>query len=287
LRKSIFLSYRRDDSAGQTGRLKDILVEQLGDDCVFLDVDNIPLGANFVEKLTQEVSSCALVLVVIGGQWLSLRDAGGKRRIDNPRDPVRIEVVTALQGNISVVPILLDGMEMPPADSLPDDMKALVVRHGIEINHSTFRSDVDRLVRGLKPSFSDGRRLSTFEVLLFSFCAWLFSGLLAIAFVAVCIGAIVSLPLSPDSAVVTSLAIVAIAIALIIALVGPPIMAMRLKRAKNWSWPKAWAAIGVSGALLGAIWAIGAAEASYLGFLAVNAFVSFCWLAVFTLIRRK
>jgi hypothetical protein len=284
LRKKIFLSYRRDDSAGQTGRLRDILVEELGDDCVFLDVDNIPLGTNFVEKLTQEVSSCAFLLVVIGSQWLSLRDASGKRRVDNPSDAVRIEVVTALQGNISVVPILLDGTEMPPADSLPEDMKALVVHHGIEINHTTFRPDVDRLVRGLKPSFGDARRLSTFEVLLFSFCAWLFSGLLAIAIVVASIGVVASLPNSSPSAVRWFLGIVAITITLIIAFAGPPIMAMRLKRARNWSWPKAWTAIGSSAGLFGMF---GGIEASYPGYLAVNAATSFCWLVVFTLIRRK
>jgi hypothetical protein len=55
--KRIFISYRRDDSAGQTGRLRDILIEELGDDCLFLDVDNIPLGANFVEELKREVAS--------------------------------------------------------------------------------------------------------------------------------------------------------------------------------------------------------------------------------------
>lgn len=284
MRKRIFLSYRRNDSAGQTGRLKDILVEKLGDDCVFLDVDNIPLGTNFVEKLTQEVSSCTLLLVVIGSQWLSIQDASGRRRVDNPCDPVRIEVATALQGHISVVPILLDGTEMPLADSLPENMKALVVHHGIEINHTTFRSDVERLVRGLKPSFGDARRLSTFEVLLFSFCAWLLSGLLAIAIEVACIGVVASLPSSAPSAATWILTIVAIAITLVIALAGPPIAAMRLKRVGNWSWPKAWTAIGASAALFGMI---GGIEGSILGYLAVNAVISFCWLVVLTLIRRK
>jgi hypothetical protein len=206
------------------------------------------------------------------------------RRIDNPHDPVRIEIVTALQKSIPVVPILLDGTEMPLVDSLPEDMKDLIVRHGIEINHATFRSDVDRLVRGLKPSFSDARRLSSVEVLLFSFCAWLLSGVSSIAIVAACFGVIAALANSLPSAVWWPLVIVAGAITAIIAFAGPPIMAVRLKRRNSWSWPKAWAAIGASAALFGTI---GAALASVPGFLFANGLISFCWLVVFVWLKRR
>lgn len=179
------MSYRRQDSAGQTGRLKDILVEELGDDCVFMDVDRIPLGSNFVDELRQEVAGCGLLFVIIGNQCLSLRDSSGRRRIDNPSDFVRIEVVTALQARIPVVPILLDGIPMPAAKDLPADMEELVLRNGIEIDHTTFRPDVERLVDRLKPQVGNVRRLYTFELLLFSFCAWMLGGLLSCTIIGV------------------------------------------------------------------------------------------------------
>jgi hypothetical protein len=282
--KRIFISYRRDDSAGQTGRLRDILVEQLGDDCVFLDVDNIPLGANFIEELKQEVASCALLFVIIGNQWLSLRDRTGRRRIDNPGDSVRLEVVTALQKNIPVVPILLDGTEIPAADALPMEMKELAFRNGIEINHPTFRADVERLVHKLKPQVGNKRRLSTFEVLLFSFCNWLLFGALAIAIVAISFVPVATLPDYSPSAVRWILFSVAIGNTLFIALVSPPVVAIRLRRAKTWSWPKAWMAIGSSAALFGMF---GGMLGSEVGFLAVNVVVSFCWLVLFAGIKRR
>jgi hypothetical protein len=282
--KRIFISYRRDDSAGQTGRLRDILIEELGDDCLFLDVDNIPLGANFVEELKREVASCAMLFVIIGSQWLSLPDRTGRRRIDNPDDYVRVEVATALQKNIPVVPILLDGTEIPAAEALPVGIKELAFRNGIEISHPTFRADVERLVHRLKPQVGNKRRLSTFEVLLFSFCNWLLFGALAVALVAISFVPVATLPAYSPSAVRWILVSVSVGITLFIAFISPPVVAIRLRRAKTWSWPKAWMAIGASAALFGMV---GGVLGSEIGFLAVNAVVSFCWLVLFTGIKRR
>jgi len=146
----VFISYRRADSAGYSGRVMDRLDRELGRDLVFMDVDAIPLGTNFSKVLHEEVAKCGVLLAVIGPNWLDARDEHGKRRLDNPNDFVRIEIAAALQRSIPVIPLLLDGARIPKADELPEDLKELALRNGMEIRHASFQDDMNRLIRGLK-----------------------------------------------------------------------------------------------------------------------------------------
>ena len=146
----VFISYRRADSAGYSGRVMDRLDRELGRDLVFMDVDAIPLGTNFSKVLHEEVAKCGVLLAVIGPNWLDARDERGNRRLDNPNDFVRIEIAAALQRSIPVIPILLDGARIPKADELPEDLKELALRNGMEVRHASFQDDMNRLIRGLK-----------------------------------------------------------------------------------------------------------------------------------------
>jgi len=146
----VFISYRRADSAGYAGRVMDRLDREFGRDLVFMDVDAIPLGTNFSKVLHEEVAKCSVLLAVIGPNWLDVRDEHGNRRLDDPNDFVRIEIAAALQRSIPVIPILLDGARIPKATELPEDLKELALRNGMEIRHASFQDDMNRLVRGLK-----------------------------------------------------------------------------------------------------------------------------------------
>jgi hypothetical protein len=146
----IFISYRRDDSAGHAGRVTDRLEREFGRDLLFMDVDAIPLGRNFVTVLHEEVAKCGALLAVIGSDWLDVRDDDGNRRLDNPNDFVRIEIAAALQRDIPVIPILLDGAKIPRANQLPDDLKELASRNGLDVRHASFHNDMEKLIRGLK-----------------------------------------------------------------------------------------------------------------------------------------
>jgi hypothetical protein len=148
----VFISYRRDDSAGYAGRVMDRLDRELGRDLVFMDVDAIPLGTNFSKVLHEEVAKCGVLLAMIGPNWPDARDEYGNRnrRLDDPNDFVRIEIAAALQRNIPVIPILLDGARIPKATQLPEDLKELALRNGMEIRHASFQDDMNRLIRGLK-----------------------------------------------------------------------------------------------------------------------------------------
>src|SRR5690349_7388558 len=111
-RPRIFLSYRRKDAAGHAGRLRDRLAAQYGQDRVFQDIDSIKPGADFAKNITNAVGSCHVLLALIGDEWLKSKDKG-HRRLDNPNDYVRLEIEAALNRNILVIPILLDGATMP------------------------------------------------------------------------------------------------------------------------------------------------------------------------------
>ncbi len=147
----IFISYRREDAQWPARSLHEALraaaTASNGD--VFMDIDNIPLGVNFVDHIDGYISKCDVLLALIGPLWLSATGPDGLRRLEDPADFVRIEIATALRRNISVVPVLLDGAAMPRAGDLPVDLKELAVRNGIEVRHTTFQADVARLIHGL------------------------------------------------------------------------------------------------------------------------------------------
>jgi hypothetical protein len=129
-----------------------------------MDVDGIPLGTDFVKRLTAEVASCDVLLAVIGPRWLDISDENGSRRLDNPNDFVRVEIGTALKRDIPVVPILLNGTKIPHADRLPPDLKDLAVRNGLDVRHASFHSDIGRLVRelsGISGTTHEGREPGT------------------------------------------------------------------------------------------------------------------------------
>jgi TIR domain-containing protein len=150
----IFICYRRDDSAGYTGRIQDRIKRDLGD-VLFVDVYTVPLGVNFVKFLHEAVARCAVLIAVIGSRWLDAQDEDGKRRLDNPNDFVRIEIGAALQRNIPVIPILLDGIKMPRANQLPNDLEELAVRNALDVHQASFHSDMDRLIGELKAQIAE------------------------------------------------------------------------------------------------------------------------------------
>jgi TIR domain len=145
----VFICYRREDSAGFAGRIYDRLKASLGRDSVFIDVDNIPAGRDFVEVLSEHVGRCDALIAVIGRKWLASADNDSRRRLDDPTDFVRIEIEAALARNVPVIPVLVDGAAMPRADDLPDVLKKLARRQGIEISHNRFDSDAERLTDAL------------------------------------------------------------------------------------------------------------------------------------------
>ena len=149
----IFINYRRQDSEGYVGRLFDTLAQQFDRADIFMDVDNIKPGADFVSVLEEAVANCDVFLAVIGPIWTSITDDQGKRRLENWNDFVRIELASALKQGKLVIPVLVGRATMPAPRDLPDDLAPLVRRNAIEITHQRFAYDVDRLAKVIKEFF--------------------------------------------------------------------------------------------------------------------------------------
>jgi formylglycine-generating enzyme required for sulfatase activity len=146
----IFISYRREDSIEIAGRIYDRLEARFGADAVFMDVDNIPVGVDFRRQLDDAVATCDVLLAVMAREWLTV-SKNGKRRLDDPRDFVRIEIEAALKRNIAVVPVLIGATAMPQEDDLPDALKPLAFRSAAKIDvGQDFRSHMERLIRALE-----------------------------------------------------------------------------------------------------------------------------------------
>ncbi len=78
-----------------------------------MDVDAIKPGVNFVETVRLAIGECDGLVAIIGSDWLQVSDATGARRLDDPTDLVRLEIATALERGIPVIPVLVQGARMP------------------------------------------------------------------------------------------------------------------------------------------------------------------------------
>lgn len=142
----IFISYRRDDSAPWAGRLYDHIEAKFQPEQIFMDIDMEP-GLDFVEEIEGAVSSCDVLIAVIGPQWLGISDDAGRRRIDGEQDWVRLEIATALARKIRVIPCLVDKARMPRGAELPEDLALLARRQAVTLTHERFRADVERVTK--------------------------------------------------------------------------------------------------------------------------------------------
>ena len=146
----IFINYRRDDSIGMAGRLHDRLVQTFGRDKLFMDVDHIPAGADFVAHLNNQVAECDVVLAIIGPNWLRAKDKAGRRRLHQPDDFVAIEIAAALARDTLVIPVLVDAARMPKESDLPDTLKPLARRQAVEVRHAHFGHDAEALIARMR-----------------------------------------------------------------------------------------------------------------------------------------
>ncbi len=146
----IFISYRRDDSGEIAGRIHERLDSHFGQGTAFIDFDTIPPGVDFPQYLRDALSVCEVLLALMGKKWLSTR-RNGKRRLDDPADFVRLEIESALQRNIPVIPILIGKVKMPGKSDLPAELADLAYRNARQVDPGRdFHNHVQRLVHELE-----------------------------------------------------------------------------------------------------------------------------------------
>jgi len=149
---NVFISYRRADSRAITDNIHGHLARLIGDEYVFQDVLDIPVGVNFRDYLKTNLDSADVLLVIIGQRWLTITGENGQRRLDNPDDAVRMEVATALKNpKLLVIPILVDDAPMPDASMLPDDLRELHYRNAARVRYNPdFEHDMQILVKKIQ-----------------------------------------------------------------------------------------------------------------------------------------
>lgn len=156
----VFISYRRADCSHVAGRLFDKLVARYGARNVFKDVYRIAAGSDFREMILNAVSSSDVLLAIVGENWASARGNSRTPRLFESKDLVRLEIITALNSGVRILPVVVDGSKMPDAEDLPSDMQGFASRNAISIRADPdFHRDVDRLIDSIEMT-SDNSLLS-------------------------------------------------------------------------------------------------------------------------------
>jgi hypothetical protein len=157
----IFISYRREDTSGESGRLKDKLELEFGKNKIFYDVETLEAGLNFEQTISLALNESKVLLAMIGPHWLKVADSNGNPRIFLEEDWVRKEISKALGKGIRVIPVLVNGAKIPSKQDLPEDLIELSMKHAQELSSSRWNYDVSKLVEVLKKEISSTLDLKT------------------------------------------------------------------------------------------------------------------------------
>jgi hypothetical protein len=151
----VFISYRRADGATFSERIHDRLTAKFGRSNVFKGVDDIPPGMKFVDYLVDSLRHCTVALVVIGPHWLDAHGAQGDRQLDDPTDFVRLEVETALNLGLVIIPLLVDGATIPASADLPESLRPLVMYDAPVVREAPdFGHDMERVIADVELAFA-------------------------------------------------------------------------------------------------------------------------------------
>lgn len=152
----VFVNYRREDAAPYARLLQFKLGERFPNVPVFVDLDSIEAGADFAEAIKSGVDSCMVLIALIGAKWLTMTDEDGRRRLDDPDDYVRYEIRTALERDVRVIPVLVDGARVPKQQQLPDDLQRLARLNALEMSWARLDYDAFRLMDAIQRVLESG-----------------------------------------------------------------------------------------------------------------------------------
>ncbi|MFZ0667414.1 MAG: toll/interleukin-1 receptor domain-containing protein [Acidimicrobiales bacterium] len=150
----VFVSYRREDSAGYAGRLYEELVGRFGHERVFMDIDSLAPGIDFEAAIEETLPMCDTTIIVIGRAWLNVAGSDGHRRLDNANDFVRLETERSLSSSRRVIPVLVGGAEMPAEAEMPASIAGLARRHCVELSDRRWRADTKDLIDAIEHGWS-------------------------------------------------------------------------------------------------------------------------------------
>lgn len=146
---NIFINYRKDDARWNALSLYTELLKYFPKESIFKDFNNIEPGEDFVISISKALEQCNVLLVLIGNKWLDISNEKGSR-LNNEDDYVRLEISTALERNIRVIPVLFDGTPMPEEKYLPDNLKKLCYKQYVTVSDIKFEADVEKLAKAIE-----------------------------------------------------------------------------------------------------------------------------------------
>lgn len=142
----IFISYHRQDTAADAGRLADVLEHEFGPEPVFLDVSGIEVGANWERVVDQTLEDTVSLVLVIGPSWVLT-------------GPIARELRTAIQSGVAIIPVLVRGARWDTfAEALPPDLKSIEKLNARALDHDNWRAGIQPLVDLLKRMLNEPAR---------------------------------------------------------------------------------------------------------------------------------
>lgn len=158
-RKKIFVNYRQKVSLMQAGRVSDKIASHFGYSSIFHDKSSLIGGSNWKQDIENSINQCAVMVVVIGDGWLTQTNPDGGRRLDDPNDYVAMEIATALERKITVIPVLVDNAPRLYSDSLPDKLKGLAFIEPIIIRNDDWNADINKIINAIYLHTDDPRKI--------------------------------------------------------------------------------------------------------------------------------
>jgi pterin-4a-carbinolamine dehydratase len=158
----VFISYRRLDSAIFSQWLAAQLRAAYGQDCVFIDTDNIRDALAWAQQIESSLESATVVIAVVGKSWLTISDEFGRRRIDMPDDWVRREIELSLRDGKKVLPLLIEEAALPAREALPSSIASLIDIQSRTISVRSIAKDMANLVKDIGDWI--GRKPMTLDV---------------------------------------------------------------------------------------------------------------------------
>jgi len=157
----VFISYRRGYTSAYARGIYERLSERFGSDRVFMDIDTMEPGVDFVDYIDRALASASVMIALIGPDWLTSKDQRDRRRLDDPEDFVRIEVAAALdRADVRVIPVLVGGTTMPGTDDLPEPLARLRRRNALEVSDTRWQYDVGLLIGAVEKGLGTSARFA-------------------------------------------------------------------------------------------------------------------------------
>jgi len=148
--RCIFINYRRRDSSPIARWLGEAISQNFGKENLFLDTSAIQSGVRWPNSITLALKKAAVIIAVIGPEWLRAQDKYSKRRIDDPNDWVRKELTYGLQHQIPIIPLLVLNAELPDSEGLPLPLKSLTDYKAFVLREEEWETDLGNLLTRLE-----------------------------------------------------------------------------------------------------------------------------------------